>query len=100
MKPAMSFNLFCGKHNTLPLKLLFYFLVHVSVLPNGRTAYVPQKHAVFSLLLLSILGVVLKFQKPDVRNCTFYSFLFFGRTSFFNFGAVLHYLTVVRCAVV
>ena len=53
MKPAMSFNLFCGKHNTFPLKLLFYFLVHVSVLPNGRTAYVPQKHAGFSLLLLT-----------------------------------------------
>ena len=27
MKPAMSSNLFCGKHNTLPLKLLFYVSV-------------------------------------------------------------------------
>ena len=96
MKRAMSFNLFCRKDNTLPLNscLLLGSCISFAQWANGVRATKACSFFFASFddaKMLSNLGVALKFQQPDVCNCPFYSFLFFGRSSFFNFGAGLHY---------
>ena len=95
MKRAMSFNLFCRKTTPCLLTpvLLLSSCISFAQWANGVRATKACSFFFASFddaKMLSNLGVALTFQQPDVCNCPFYSFLFFGRTSFVNFGAVLH----------
>ena len=76
MKRAMSFILFCGKDNTLPLNSCFtsWFMYQFCPMGERRTCHKSMQFFFASFddaKMLSNLGVALTFQQPDVCNRAF-----------------------------